>query len=743
MRSLDAFPGNLPVQLTSFVGRESELKLVADAVGDARLVTITGAGGVGKTRLAMQAAAELVSAYPDGAWLCELAAAEDAESMMQVIAALLGVQPRPGVSLAASVREFLAPKQVLVVLDNCEHLVSAAGRFVEALLRECGGVRVLATSREGLGVPGEHVWPLRSLGVPEDPTVSGIAASEAGQLFVERTRGTGSAFALDESNAASVAEICERLDGIPLAIELAAARAASLSPTEIASLLDERFRLLTGGRRIAVERHKTLRAAVDWSYSMLDDIDRRVFDRLGVFAGTFDIVSARAVVEGAGIESWDVLDAVASLVAKSMLVVEASDTGSTRYQMLETLRAYARERLDAAGDADGWRRRHAEHYAVLAEQLGQGLVGPDELVWRRRFRAELDNLRAAVTWALDSKDDAELAVRIVAELAWYASWDRTSGIGTWAERAVPAAERSREGLRAAVLVVAGMSAWVRGDIERARSLYVAGMRDGIPLDSPAPGSAHGMLAIVEALKGRPDLGLEHLAVARALLELRDADDRTFALAVLESQQATLATMMGDVSGARAAGQESLRFMRALGYPSGQTLALFLVAWATRLDDPDGALALADESLALTRAGASDVLFGSTLALAAQIRAQRGDRIWPIAALHEALGDTRESGDRPELIGVLDRAVVALSALGSPEHAAVAGGAVTGGPLAHLSFLPDMERRERADALERARAELGDDAYHAAITRGAAMTYEQNLEYWINELGRLIDEAPDA
>lgn len=188
LRSLDAFPGNLPVQLTSFVGRESELKLVADAVGDARLVTITGAGGVGKTRLAMQAAAELVSAYPDGAWLCELAAAEDAESMMQVIAALLGVQPRPGVSLAASVREFLAPKQVLVVLDNCEHLVSAAGRFVEALLRECGGVRVLATSREGLGVPGEHVWPLRSLGVPEDPTVSGIAASEAGQLFVERTR---------------------------------------------------------------------------------------------------------------------------------------------------------------------------------------------------------------------------------------------------------------------------------------------------------------------------------------------------------------------------------------------------------------------------------------------------------------------------------------------------------------------------------------------------------------------------
>ena len=244
-------------------------------------------------------------------------------------------------------------------------------------MRECPGVRILATSREGLGVGGEHVWPLRSLPRPgNDEDGHDAAASDAVVLFAERAEAARATFTLDASNAAAVAEICRRLDGIPLAIELAAARVVSMTPSEIRGLLDERFRLLTGGRRSAVERHQTLRATVDWSYSLLGERERAVFERLGVFAGSFDAPAAQAVVTGDGVEAWDVLDALTELVAKSMIVAEDTAEGTTRYQMLETLGQYARERLDEHGDTDRWRRRHAEYFADWAEDAGPGLARP-------------------------------------------------------------------------------------------------------------------------------------------------------------------------------------------------------------------------------------------------------------------------------------------------------------------------------------------------------------------------------
>ncbi len=254
-------------------------------------------------------------------------------------------------------------------------------------------------------------------------------------------------------------EICRRLDGIPLAIELAAARVVSMSPSEIRGLLDERFRLLTGGRRTAVERHQTLRATVDWSYSLLGERERAVFDRLGVFAGSFDAPAAQAVVVGDGVEAWDVLDALTELVAKSMIVAEETADGTTRYQMLETLRQYARERLDEHGDTDRWRRRHAEYFADWAEEAGPGLVGRDELAWRTRENAELDNLRAAVTWALDrdEPDDIRLALRIIGALAYESRIDPAAGIGAWAERALPHVEITTPPLRYAVTAAAASS----------------------------------------------------------------------------------------------------------------------------------------------------------------------------------------------------------------------------------------------------------------------------------------------
>ena len=330
-----------------------------------------------RPRLAIQVAAEVLPDFPDGAWLCELAVASDPDAMLQVIAASLGVHARPGVSIEDSIGEFLRAKRLLVVLDNCEHLLDVAARFADMVLRDAPQVRILATSREGLAVEGEHIRALRSLPLP-DPSadVDAVLRSDAGRLFVDRARAVDSAFALDESTGAAVGELCRRLDGVPLAIELAAARVVAMSPAEIAARLDERFRLLTGGRRTAVERHQTLRATVDWSYSLCSPTEQLVFARLGVFAGAFDASAAEAVAAGEGVEGWDVVDALASLVAKSMVVGDRAADGTTRYSMLETLRAYARERLDETDDADQWRRRHAEHYADVRGASRHGLGGP-------------------------------------------------------------------------------------------------------------------------------------------------------------------------------------------------------------------------------------------------------------------------------------------------------------------------------------------------------------------------------
>ena len=294
------------------------------------------------------------------------------------------------------------------MLDNCEHLLTAAGGLAERLLRQCPAVRVLATSREALAVPGEQVWPLRSLPLDD---VDG-SASEAVRLFVDRALAVRPAFTV-EADADATREICRRLDGIPLAIELAAARVSAMSASDIAEHLDERFRLLTGGRRNAVERHQTLRATVDWSYSLLDEREQRVLERLGVFAGSFDTAAAEAVAAGDGVEGFDVLDVLAvPLVQKSMVQLEEGLDGRVRYLLLETLRQYARERLDEHGDPDVWRRRHAEHYLRFAQAAGPAIYGPDALAWGRRPRDEADNLRAAVFWSLDrAGDDARTRAR--------------------------------------------------------------------------------------------------------------------------------------------------------------------------------------------------------------------------------------------------------------------------------------------------------------------------------------------
>ncbi len=381
LRSLDAFPSNLPLQLTLFVGREDELAEIAAALDSARVVTLTGIGGVGKTRAALQTAARVLAEYRDGAWFCELAPVRDPDAVVEAVASALGVVAGLGQTIEDTLLEFLRSKQILLVLDNCEHLLDSVTDLVDRVVRACPRVTVLATSREGLALTGERILALRSLGIPDlDASGGAAAAADAVRLFVERASDARSGFALQDDNTAAIVQICRRLDGIPLAIELAAARVQAMSPQEIATRLDDQFRLLRGGTRGAVERHQTLRRTIDWSYDLLSDDERLVLDRLSVFAAGAILDDAEAVVAGDAIDEVDVVEHLSALVRRSLVLADETD-GRTRYRLLETVRQYAHEHLEDWGAAEVMQRRHAVHYAALAEEAGPNLRGSEQLAW--------------------------------------------------------------------------------------------------------------------------------------------------------------------------------------------------------------------------------------------------------------------------------------------------------------------------------------------------------------------------
>jgi predicted ATPase len=345
LRTLDAFPGNLPAQVTGFVGRDRELNEVAKALEESRVVTVTGVGGVGKTRLVLQVAADLLPGYADGAWLVELGGVGDPLLIEEATATALGVQPTRNRPLANSLVDFLRFKRLLLVLDNCEHLVGAVAALVEQVVASCPKVTVLATSREGLAVSAERVIPLPPMEVPDNDTLAGVAGCEAVRLFVARAGDVRPGFVVEPGNAALLARLCRRLDGIPLAIELAAARVRSLALSDILLHLDHRFRLLTGGRRSALSRQQTLRGAIDWSYDLLDDPERALLRRLAVFAGAFDLAAAETVGAGGPVDALDVADLVDRLVDKSLVVADPSGP-SSRFRLLEMIRGL---RLGPAG----------------------------------------------------------------------------------------------------------------------------------------------------------------------------------------------------------------------------------------------------------------------------------------------------------------------------------------------------------------------------------------------------------
>jgi predicted ATPase/transcriptional regulator with XRE-family HTH domain len=416
-----AHPGNLPLQLTSFIGRDREIAEVTRLLGSTRLLTLTGTGGTGKTRLALQAAASLHARYPQGVWLAELAPLTDPALVPLAVAGAVGLREESGQALLATLVAALRSRQLLLVLDNCEHLLDASATLVEALLRGCPQVAVLATSREALGVAGETMWRVPSLALPSVqhlPPPEALAQGEAVRLFVERALAVQPHFALTAQNARVVAQICRRLDGIPLAIELAAARLGGLAIEHLAARLDQRFRLLTGGRRTAPARQQTLQATVDWSYHLLSVPEQTLFNRLAIFSGGFTLEAAEAVCAGGPIASEAVLDLLLRLVDKSLVTVEARAGDVERYRLLETLRQYAHERLLVESEAEALHVRHTSYYCALAEESERALFGPLGVAWLDRLDAESMNIRQALRWALDERA-AQEGLRLAGALMWY------------------------------------------------------------------------------------------------------------------------------------------------------------------------------------------------------------------------------------------------------------------------------------------------------------------------------------
>jgi non-specific serine/threonine protein kinase len=506
---------NLPAPLTSFVGRQREIAEVEGLLETARLVTVAGPGGCGKTRLSLEVASRLLDKFAHGVWFVELAPLADPGLVVQTIATVLDVREVTGRPLLTTLADQLRARQILLLLDNCEHLIAACAQVAEALLRSCPGLHLLATSREPLGAPGEVVWRVPSLALPASrqlPALDIFTQIEGIQLFVERSRAVVPSFAVTSENALAMAQVCRRLDGVPLAIELAAARVRVLTVEQIAARLDDRFRLLTGGSRTALRRQQTLQATIDWSYELLSEEEQTLLRRTAVFAGSWTLEAAEAICAGGTIAAVEILDQLTSLVDKSLVLAEGLE-GQERYRLLETIRQYARDRLATVEEAAAIQNRHAAYYLALAEQAETGLQGAKLSSWLIRLTTEWDNLRAALRWSAES-EDAERALHTSGALRWFwYYYGYPAEACAWLADllSLPTAQRPSAG-RARALLAAAMVAWNQSQPDQAYGFYAEALELARTLDDRETTSeSEAGLGIAAVLRG-------DYSVGRGLLE---------------------------------------------------------------------------------------------------------------------------------------------------------------------------------------------------------------------------------
>ncbi len=615
--------GNLPRRVSSFVGRDREVERVLAVLRAGPLVTLTGVGGAGKSRLAVELAARDRTRFADGAWLCELAALPAGSPVGHAVAAALRIQQRAGLSIEQSVIDYLRGRALLLVLDNCEHVLAPAARLVAEIAARCPRVVVLATSREPLGVDGEQVWPVPPLPV-----------ADATALFVQRARAVAPGFELDEAAAGAVAAICARLDGLPLGIELAAARMRVMSPTEVARRLEDTP--LLGGGRGPVARHQSLASAIEWSYRLLPPPEQRLFRAMSVFAGGADLPGVLRVADPAADED-DVVDRLTRLVDRSMVV--ARSAVRTRYRVLETLRAYGRSGAVAEGSAAELARRHAGYYAELAERAGAGLQGPDERAWVEQALPDFDNMRAAYVQAR-ADGDGGLALRLVAALPELINLRLSYEVSDWAESMLDRADPGDPRYVTAV-GAAARGAWNRGDFARAREL-AARAGDQVP----PPGTARlaypgDVLADVALYESDVEPALRHYTAETARAR-RDGDQirLVWTLYYVAVCQAALREPERGVEAAL----ESLAVADRTANPTARSMARYALGLVLKKSEPGRALTLFDEAAELAAAVRNFWWQGIGLMEAAATRAVHDDPVAAARAFREVLDHWDRAGD---------------------------------------------------------------------------------------------------
>jgi predicted ATPase/DNA-binding SARP family transcriptional activator len=617
---------SVPRRITSFVGREDDIAAVAYAVGESPLVTLTGVGGVGKTRLALEVAGRLEERFCDGALFCELAGLDDGSAVTHAVAAALRLQQQQGLDIEATVIEFLRTRAMLLVVDNCEHVLPAAARLVDQIVRHCPNVVVLATSREALAVEGERIMP-----------VPPLQDADATTLFAERAKASRPDFDLDREPVGAVAEICRRLDGLPLAIELAAARIRAMSSLDVARRLDG-LRLLSGGTRDASPRHQSLAATIDWSYRLLTNKEQALFMRLSVFASGFDLEAAYGACSVDGDTEDDTLDLLTGLLDKSMVKMRASTRGS-RYLVLETLRAFGRDRLRENGILHECVSRHAKYYTELAERAAAGMHGADEGAWVERVLPDYDNLRVAFDHAA-ADGDVDTALRLVTSLSEFVHLRIGYESSEWAERAVRLAERGHP-LYAAAVGFAARGAWNRGETERARSL--ASLAAGrVPARGNGrvayPGDVLADLALYQ--------GDAHTALAHYDAEMTrargDADPirLVWTLFYVAICHAALRAPENGV----AAAQEAVEVSDTTTNPTAASMARYALGLVLKKSEPDRALVLFCDAAELAASVQNFWWHGIALMEAASTRAVHGETTTAAAALIEVIDHWDRVGD---------------------------------------------------------------------------------------------------
>jgi predicted ATPase/class 3 adenylate cyclase len=642
LKSLDRHPHTLPAQPTALLGREAELAAVRALLQEdgVRLVTLTGPGGTGKTRLAIQIGAELIETFPDGVWFVPLAAITDPDLVIPAIAQPLGVRENPDQPLLTTLQEYLESRSALLVLDNFEQVTAAAPR-VAALLAACANLKILTTSREPLRIAGEREFAVSPLTFPTPRQARHHSPAEllgfsAIQLFVERAQSVKSDFALTDANGADIAAICQRLDGLPLAIELAAARVRELPPAQLLGRLENRLKLLTGGNRDLPARQQTLRAAIEWSHDLLNADEQRLFARLSVFAGGCALEAAEAVCAEVGEAALDVLDGVDSLLQKSLLRRIDDPDGEPRFTMLESIREYGLERLEATGEADAVQQSHAAYFLAIAEEAEPNLTGPQQITWLDRLETEHDNFRAALGWA-EHPSDAEARLRLAGAL-WRFWWMRghLSEGRRWLNRTLAAAAETSPTVRADALSGAGVLAEMQGDYERATQFNEEALKLRRQAnDRPGIASSLTNLGSVARIQGAYDRAkASHEQALELWQELGDERGMTSSLYEL----GRLALNRGDYEAARELLKQCLDLSRTSGDKSAQGSVLESLGMLEfYMGDYEGASANYEESLALWRDLSDSRMIAYSLGQLGEVELHQGKVSHAEALLQEALG----------------------------------------------------------------------------------------------------------